>query len=116
MSRTTPLQDAYAPAIRRREEIVARDYCGGTAVTRDPYDPMNEPTAARAVARDIAQNGPVVAMITGVSWWLMRDISFTVNGNTAEFTPTTFIAAGVLIGVIMVAVSLIQYYFTGGRQ
>jgi len=116
MTETTTLQDAYAPSIRRRNEIVARDYCGGTPVTRDPYDPMDEPTAGRAIARNIAQNGLPVAIITGVSWWVLRDISFTVNGQTAEFTWETFIAGGILIAGIMVAVSLLEYHFTGGRS
>jgi len=52
---TTTIQDAYAPGIRRRQEIIKRDYVGGTQP--EPDKAADEPPkwlrGAAAVGRTI---------------------------------------------------------------
>jgi len=103
MSRTTPLQDAYAPAIRRREEIVARDYCGGTRPTVDDDDGFHVNATVATLGKvgltsGIAGGaGYVAARVTNT---VMAEI--TINGQSGgTIDPVGFAIGITLIGLLI---------------
>jgi hypothetical protein len=101
---TTPLQDAYAPGIRRREEIVARDYCGGTPVVEECADKQFEVlwSFGRLVVT-VGITGAVGYFAATATNTIMADV--TINGQQgATIDPLAFAAVVATVGLAIAAI------------
>ena len=103
---TTALQDAYAPGIRRREEIVARDYCGGTPAHQIHDTADAQPRFINTLAQTTKQVAPGGLVAVGATVVVMQTVASEITLNGEPMTVDVGFMAAFLGGMMVVATLL----------